>query len=166
MGIFMKQIALSKTGKRYANKYFALVDDEDYDYLNQWKWCAKKDKTTYYAMRTIWINGKPNGILMHRLVIKANNGMMIDHKDMNGLNNQKFNLRICTQSQNRMNGRARGKSKYLGVCYRDNKYIMAVISINGKQKKLGTFKTEEEAAKRYDEFAKIYHGEYANLNFK
>lgn len=144
----------------------ALVDDEDYDYLNQWKWCAMKIKNYYYAGRGIHNKNIRHLILMHRLIMNAPKGMEIDHIDHDGLNNQKFNLRICTTSQNQMNRLPIGGSKYLGVSYNQGKYIVAQIRVNGEIKKLGMFKTEEEAALAYDNAAKLYHGEFSNLNFK
>jgi hypothetical protein len=161
----MKEIKLTQ-GK------VALVDDEDFEYLNQFKWHAKKGCNTFYAKRSI----KGSTLSMHSLIMKPPHGFEIDHKDLNGLNNQKDNLRICTRSQNQANRKkAKGNSRYLGVCrlkgeiYNGKKYrdtIIATINKDNKLIYLGSFKTEEEAAIAYDIAAKKLHGEFAYLNFK
>ena len=164
----MKEIQLSKHG-RNRGKYVALVDDEDYEYLSQWKWHAVKDRSCFYARA--WIKGKL--FSMHRLIMNTPVGSVCDHKDFNGLNCQKYNMRNCNHSQNGMNKKPRGKSKYLGVYFFIDrkysniyKYIRSQIKVDGIIYYLGTSKTEEQAAKRYDMAAKYYHGKFANLNFK
>jgi len=151
----MKEIKLTQG-------FVTQVDDEDYEYLNQWKWCTQKDRNNYYAVRSI----KKKLKKMSRIIINAPDGMQVDHIDHNGLNNQKYNLRICTNSQNCMNRRPYGKSKYLGVVIDKGKYIRARIKVNGKLINLGTFETEENAAKIRDEASIKYFGEFANLNLK
>jgi hypothetical protein len=168
-----------------------LVDDEDYDHLIKWKWFAKKEEHTYYAVRSTYLGGgrkhqKREQIRMHNVIMKTPKGMQCDHVYHDGLDNRKFieingeikvNLRNCTRDQNRCNRSAYGSSKYLGVCvyikhdYRHNKHyqykqIIAQLTNNKKVIHLGTFKTEELAAKAYDKAAIQYHGEFANLNFK
>lgn len=149
---------------------YAMVDDEDYDHLMQWKWYAKKSKKRKqtYAARS------EKTILMHRIVCKANKGELVDHKDHNGLNNQKINLRKCTTSQNCANRIPSGSSKYLGV----SKHVTSKtkykwdckITHNKITKRIGFFsgnkQGEIEAAKAYDKMALELHGEFANLNFK
>ena len=107
---------------------------------------------------------------MHRAVMGAlSPSLHIDHKDHNGLNNQKSNLRECTRSQNITNALKRKKcsSKYKGVCYfKANKKWGAYATLNGKHTFLGLFKEEIDAAKKYDEVIVKYFGEFANLNFK
>jgi hypothetical protein len=144
---------------------FALVDDEDYDFLMQWKWSVLGNKK-FYAGRMYKTDGKFKRILLHREIMQTPKGMEVDHIDHDGLNCQKSNMRNCFYYQNRKNRSPSNKtSPFLGVCY-DRKYIKASIHVDKKTLFLGNFKTEVEAAHAYDEAAKLYHGEFANLNFK
>lgn len=151
-----------------SNGKFAQVDDEDYDYLMQWNWHINKG----YAYKNIQTTAGRKMVGMHRDLIASSESEIVDHKDRNPLNNQKSNLRTCTYSGNACNRKALGASKYLGVSInsrtRKGKLInmgwCAKIKKNGKQKHLGIFKNEIDAAKAYNEAAKIVHGEFANLN--
>ena len=108
----MKKIPLTQ------NK-FALVDDADYDWLNQFKWYARNEGQRYYACRSFRVDGHVHHIVMHRLILglKEGDGKITDHIDGNGLNNSRSNLRICTSAENNFNQRPQaGKtSKYKGV---------------------------------------------------
>jgi hypothetical protein len=159
-GLKMKEIKLTQ-GK------IALVDDEDYEYLNQWKWYAAKAPHTFYAARGVNRKGKWTSEKMHRVLFDIPAGKEIDHINHNGLDNRRSNLRIVTTQQNSLNVSAFGSSRYLGVCvYEKNghRYIVAHIKHNGKNIHIGHFPTEEAAALAYNELAARYHGEYANLN--
>jgi len=151
----MKEIQLTR-GK------VALVDDDDFKYLNQFKWHCTS--TGYAARRTY--NGKKSIITyMHRCIINPSQGLRIDHKDGNGLNNQKYNIRACTARQNSQNKKSVGKSKYKGVYYDVAKKIyVATMRANGERLYLGGFKTEIEAARKHNEAAILYHKEFASLN--
>jgi len=158
----MKKIKLTQ-GK------FALVDDEDFEYLNQWKWYATKSRSTFYAMRKEWsrVFKKDSTILMHRQICKTKARMITDHKDHNGLNNQKENIRTCTHGQNQKNRTATTgrSSKYLGVFwFAARKHWVARINNKYKSFYLGSFKKEKDAARAYNEAAIKYHKEFANLN--
>jgi hypothetical protein len=155
----MKKIKLTQ-GK------FALVDDVDFDWLNQWKWYTRKSRKTFYAQRNSkTINGVRHLILMHRVILRPSIKKQVDHKDENGLNNQRNNIRICTIGQNNHNhGKTiKNTSGFKGVSWfiSANKWG-AVIGVNGKQKYLGLFSSKIKASEAYIKACKKYHGEFAN----
>jgi hypothetical protein len=146
---------------------FALVDDEDYEKLNSFNWHADKGRHTLYAERTKW-NGKSYvKFKMHRDIMQSPQGADVDHRDGNGLNNQRHNLRPCTRSQNQHNRRLQGGSSvYKGVHWnKDAKKWHGTIQCNKEKFHLGLFTDEIEAAKAYDNKAKELFGEFAYLNF-
>jgi len=146
----------------------AIVDAEDFDRLNKYKWHVSKSSRTFYASRNKSRKICRREIYMHRLIINVPPGMFVDHIDHNGLNNRRSNLRLCTAQQNAWNHRPqlRGKSKYKGVSWRkDGNVFRAQIWHNGKSVNLGRFKNEIDAAKAYDKAAKKFFGEFAYLNF-
>lgn len=153
--------------------YSVMVDDEDYEQLSKFKWHIHKPKIGLYAIRTVPktdFKGKTS-ILMHRQIMGVvdNKSVLVDHKDRNGLNCQKDNLRLCDHSKNRKNQTPYGASKYLGVTFhptKRNRQWEGAIVHDKKRKYLGYFENQEDAARAYDEAAKKYHGEFANLNFK
>jgi len=154
----MKIVHLNTVNKESINhkKHFAIVDDEDFERVNKYKWYIRAG----YALTKI--NG--GTIAMHNLIMESS---PIDHKDHNKLNNQKSNLRKCTQHQNTMNSRPRKNksSEYKGVSWhtKAGKW-QASISPNGKRIYLGLFETEIQAGRVYNENAKKYFGEFAYLN--
>ncbi len=136
----------------------ALVDDEDYNYLNQWKWEARhsRSKSNYYAARKKYL-GKINGkyrfvtVRMHRLLMNAPKNKQVDHINHNTLDNRKCNLRIVSPRQNMQNREVKSASRYPGVYWeRSHNRWRARIVIDGKPKHLGYFKDECEAAKAYE----------------
>lgn len=160
----MKKIPLSRG-------LFVLVDDEDFEELNQFKWSVMKSKDCFYAVRNFRISkGKKITILMHRQILKLTNPKILgEHRDGNGLNNQRYNLRISTHSENMRNTRPvkTGVSIYKGVSWakKNNKWQVS-IQVNKERIFLGLFVNEIEAAIAYDKAAKLHHGEFAWLNFK
>lgn len=159
----MKYIKLTK-GQRMK------VDDEDYDLLNQWDWQAAFDShtETFYAIRTDRSNPKKRRtIRVHRFIMNTPKGMYTDHKDGDTLNNQKSNLRICTNSQNQMNkgSNFNSTSKFKGVSWnKDHNKWSVEIGFKKKNYYLGTFESEKEAAKIYNQKAKELCREFARLN--
>ena len=157
----MKEIQLTQ-GK------VALVDDEDYEYLMQWKWFANKKGSTFYAVRSLHSNNVRKTIFMHRLITNnINTKMQTDHLNGNGLDNRKINLRICTTSQNSMNRglQINNTTGFKGVNYDkfSNKF-RAQIRVNNIYKNLGYYIDPKDAARAYNAAAQKYHGEFANLN--
>lgn len=145
---------------------FAIADADDYEDLNKYKWCVlKSHNNKFYAVRRK--NNKT--IIMHRQIMNAPAGLVVDHIDGNSLNNRKSNLRICTQAQNIHNSRPRRNrsSKYKGVFWdKVNKKWSASIRKGDKRIYLGGFDDEIEAALAYDRKAEELFGEFAYLNFK
>ena len=145
----------------------AIVDDADYERLNRHKWCAHKNVNTWYADRKERQGNKYIMVMMHREILNPPSGMQTDHKDGNGLNNQRHNLRIATCSQNQHNGRKRkGTSRFKGVYWnRSHAMWHAHIRVKRKRFHLGYFLYETEAAKAHDQAAQRYFSEFANTNF-
>lgn len=150
-----------------------LVDDEDYEYLNQWKWSASKYKELYYASTNLPIENSDKKryktTKMHRVIMNITNSKIhIDHRDGNGLNNQKSNLRTANFSQNNHNRKKIDNftSRYKGV-YLDktrSKPWRVCVSVNYKYLKSKSFYTEQEAAIYANELMSKNHGEFAKLN--
>lgn len=164
----MKEIELTQ-GKK------ALVDDADFEHLNQFNWCAHRLRSGQYrADRNVGGSKKARSEeLMHWAVIgKPPKGLYVDHIDGNPLNNQRSNLRFATNAQNQAN---RGPSKHnklgiKGVCKvyfngntKKRPFYRAQIKSNKKVRHIGYFKTPEQAQKAYLEAARKYHGEFASM---
>lgn len=156
-GFSMKKIPLTQ-------EKFALVDDTDFDKVNQFKWYARQIKNRYwYALRR---DGENPTLGMHRFIISCPDGFDVDHRDGNGLNNRRRNLRVCTRSQNTQNiQKSYGYSKYKGVSYhiRIKKWI-ATLGLGYKMLHLGYHDREIDAGKAYDNAAKEHFGEFAHTN--
>ena len=152
----MKEIYLSN------NNGIALVDDEDYEMLIQYKWHNANGR----AQTHIYINNKRTTKKIHNLLLKSPKGFEIDHIDGNPLNNQKNNLRIVTHQQNMMNRKIQNSSsKFKGVSWeKDSKKWRAYIRCENKQYYIGLFKTELDAAMAYNKRAIKLHNKYARLN--
>ena len=143
---------------------FAIVDDEDFEWLNQYKWCAHWDKYNWYAQRR---KGRKI-VLMHKEILNVPEGFEPDHINRNGLDNQRHNLRICTHAENCRNRKLNhnNKSGFRGVCWdRKSKKWRASIKYCFKTFCLGFFNSEIEAARAYDCKAKELFGEFAYLKF-
>jgi hypothetical protein len=147
---------------------YAIVDDKNYNYLNQFKWCYKKNSyNNGYAFRVKVKNNQRLYIAMHRLIMNCPNSKQIDHINRDGLDNREVNLRVCTANENNKNARIRkdNKSGYKGVSWYPNRNKWrCVIAVNKKQIYLGYFIEPKEAAKAYNKAAIKYFGEFANLN--
>lgn len=155
----MRKISLSK-GK------FAMVDDCDYKKLSEYKWYY----TNWgYAVRNISINRKQKLVYMHRVILSAPDGLEVDHRDGNKLNNQSSNLRVCTQSENQHNRTkyANNKTGFKGVYWhkKSNKFQTQIKSNNKIiYIYIGLFDSARNAARAYNTFARKIHGAFANLN--
>lgn len=156
----MKTIPLTK-GK------FAIVNTYDYEFLMQWKWHVCEGHNTDYAMRNSKpdpITKKRHHIMMHRVLADTPDGMDTDHKNGNGLDNRRRNLRTCSRSQNMHNRRPnkKGTSKHKGVYWhKQSKKWRAYIQINKERIYLGGFKKEKDAATAYSKKSK---SEFKNFN--
>lgn len=151
--------------------YQAMVDDEDYERVMMRRWTTCEGKYTVYALHHF--NSKATGrgcISLHRFVMNAPGEITVDHKDRNGLNCQKYNLRLATRTQQAANRvlprtfKYKGVYNYQRVTKRNNRW-QAMIRIDGKLLHLGMFATDVEAAIAYDKAAKEAWGKFAVVNF-
>lgn len=135
----------------------AIVDDDDYEKLSQFNWCAQYNTKTksYYAIRSKclgYFSGKQKKktLRMHRVILNAPVGTTIDHINHNTLDNRKSNIRIVTNRQNTQNQKSKTSSKYPGVSWNKNENKWrAYIRIGDKHKHLGYFVKEDKAFEAY-----------------
>jgi len=157
-----KEIELSKQGWKYRGKFVSLVDDADYEYINSfaWSYCVLSGRS--YAITT-FSSGERRQMLMHQMIIGVNDGMDIDHIDGDGLNNTRSNLRMCTRAENIHNQIRRSGNKKGTSRLQSGRYSAKIMSY-GVSHWLGTFDSQNEASRAYNEAAIKYHGEFARLN--
>lgn len=155
----MKEIQLTKG-------FVTLVSDKDYDWLNQWEWHVTGRVGQRYAMRTRpMFKGARFKLSMHREIINAPGGVWVDHRDRNSLNNQRYNLRLCTYSQSMANRWCVNKTGFKGVQYEKNRRSWNSYLTFGRQTIwLGAFDDPEDAACEYDYAARIAYGKFALTN--
>jgi hypothetical protein len=152
---------------------YALIDEEDYDLVSQYRWHAHSARggERWYAHTTVSTKQKhprQTTLTMHRLLLDAPKGLLVDHADGDGLNNTRGNIRLASESQNGANSKISDgfTSRYKGVQrHKLNGRWRATICVNRVRNHLGYFASEVDAARAYDEAARELFGEFARLNF-
>ncbi|MCJ7730610.1 MAG: beta-Ala-His dipeptidase [Sedimentisphaerales bacterium] len=149
---------------------WTILEPQDYYRLRDFKWRLLGNGWNFYAVRDVKTKPYRTKVFsMHREIMNPPDGLLVDHRNNDSLDNRKANLRLATHSQNSCNRRkikSKTSSRFIGVCF--DKYRerwTAYIRFHGRRIWLGRFKNEMDAAKAYDEAARKYHGEFARLNF-
>jgi hypothetical protein len=133
-----------------------LVSNEDYEWLMQWHWHVTKGNTTYYAVRytrkaEVDLYPYRTRLSIHGVLYEGRitQGLMVDHRNGNGLDNRRSNLRLCTNAQNLRNHTRAPKHSTTGITgvswHKRDKRWRAYIKVNDKNVHLGYYKTIEEA---------------------
>jgi hypothetical protein len=162
---------------------FALVSAEDFERVSAFTWCLKRrrsDPNRLYAQRVVRVTpgrkGKKLTISMHRFILGAQAGEVVDHINGDGLDNRRENIRLCTNRENSQNicsskNTKRGGFKGVNWHPKGKKWQAAIgagtLKPNGKRKLiyLGLFKSAEDAARAYDRAAREHFGAFARTNF-
>jgi|SRR5579859_1097030 len=153
-----RRVALTNGG-------FAVVDDEDYSRVSKWRWHSHREGKNIYAVRQVSLGaGKTSTIRLHRFILSAPARVLVDHRNGNGLDCRRSNLRLASQAQNLSNRgpNSNNSSGYKGVSF--NKQIgkwTAKIGVNYKTINLGVFETAQDAANAYAVAAHKLHGEFS-----
>lgn len=147
---------------------FAKIDESDLWIVSQYQWHACERAQTFYAATSAVRRKGGSSIYMHRLIAGAAKGEHVDHINGDGLDCTSGNLRICSNAQNRKNTRkTRGSSRFKGVCRNrtnSTRIWEAYIWVDNRKIGLGSYETEEDAARAYNAAAIVHHGEFARLN--
>lgn len=142
----------------------AIVDDVDFELVSKYVWHLDTHKGTKYARTNI----RRKKVRMHRLIMGCRSDELVDHVDGDGLNNTRSNLRLCNKIDNGRNSfkrRSDRSSTYKGVSrIKKTGKWRSYIKLGDKQKHLGHFNTEKEAAKAYNQAASLHYGKFAKLN--
>lgn len=166
---------ITRTITRKNGQTFTIqLDDEDAELFDAHTWHIStsntdRQKMSYYVER----NGKQTNkvrepkVSLHRVIAGATNDQMVDHRDRNTLNNQRHNLRICTDEQNKQNvgGKSTKTAGYIGVHRASRNRYKAYVKANGRNHYVGCSANATELAVRRDMAAMRLHGEFAVLNF-
>jgi AP2 domain len=149
--------------------FVALIDDADFERVSAHKWSATKTKTNVYGIRKIRRGDRnTTSQLLHRFIMGVTNPKLdVDHEDHDGLNCQRYNLRVATRTQNNANRlKSVGASQYKGVSWdTSRRKWRGCITLNGRTKHVGRFADEISAALAYDAAARAHFGEFALCNF-
>ena len=145
---------------------WAIVDGVDYDKIKMYRWGACRDGKVFYARAGIKNNdGGYTNKSMHRLLMNAR-GLQIDHRNGNGLDNRKCNIRKATDNQNKRNRTKQNNNtsgfKGVSFCKRRKKWV-ANIKVNNRNISLGRFITPEAAALAYKAATIKYHKDFARF---
>jgi phage terminase large subunit GpA-like protein len=158
----MKTIPL---GSRKYPGHVALVDDDDYEFINQHHWTIHHSGRVFYAVRGVW---RHDGVWTNTTMHKFLTGWsQVDHINHDGLDNRRCNLREATKAQNAQNMRSQNgvSSAYKGVnWYKRDQTWEAKIKVDGRVRFLGRFADERDAAAAYNRAALAGFGEFAYLN--
>jgi hypothetical protein len=155
---------------RWSDGLSAIVDEDDFEFISSMVWHAipRIKATGYVATQYLIGPYKKLKYAMHQVIVGIQpDGIDIDHRDGDGLNNRRANLRVCTRQQNMWNRRKRkGKSPFKGVqLEKGGKQIVACITLDGSRRRIGYFGSEIDAAHAYDEAARLHFGDFACVNF-
>jgi hypothetical protein len=150
--------------------FWTILDRQDYYRFGCFKWEVSGENNVFYAVRNIKADpSRTATVRLHRLIMNAPKGVLVDHRNNDSLDNRKANLRLATHSQNSWNSRrdkSNTLSRYRGVSFSKRKQKwFAAIRVKGKRVWLGYFDDEIAAAHAYDHAARKYHKEFASLNF-
>jgi hypothetical protein len=150
----------------------AVIDDADWELVAPFKWYAQKAPNgRWYARTSAWNpeTRTTSKLPMHRLLLGVTGyETKVDHRDGDGLNNRRSNIRACTNAENirnRPKDSVPTSSRYKGVTWsKPNQRWFASICFEGQQIHLGSFRVEEDAARAYNEAATRLFGDFARLN--
>jgi len=156
----MKEIELTKG-------QVTLVDDDDYEKFGHLKWHALKSRgNRFRAARSVCNKGKKRTLLLHREIIGAEPGDVVDHINRNPLDNRRSNLRIASHTKNLLNrpNQPNNKSGFKGVYWSSRDRLWMVDARAGEARISRGFKTAADAARAYDDWVTVHHGEFACTN--
>ncbi len=146
---------------------FAIVDDDVYEWASKHKWFTQRSGRRFYACRRVGKQNAQTQLFLHREILNAPKGIMVDHINGDGLDCTRGNMRLASNAENQHNTpkRVNNTSGYKGVSFhRPNGKWRASLQLHGKQIHVGYFSAIEDAVIAYDQAALRYHGEFATTN--